>query len=161
MGFFMKALIFIGVIIGAAVILAPSPEERTQAAADNIDELVNAVPDSDVSAAELQQIFQLGSSSTDVQRDNKEEEIKGKVVEWDVEVYEVNKRGDDTYRVQSIGNDSSTASMVNIHIRSPEEATYIESLKTGDRVQFKGRISGTTIRHIEFDDAILTNVPSS
>jgi len=155
MGFFKKALLGLAVLIAIGIALAPSPEERTQARSNEIEAIDTAQAATDIDPAELQQIFSFGSEYTDVQRDNKEEELEGKVLSWEAEVYEVNKATENEYRIQTSGNSATPAAFLKITTRSPEEVQYVEGLKTGDSIQFKGRVSGTTMRHIDFDQAVL------
>ena len=155
MGFFKKALIVLVIFIAIAVAVAPSSDEQNQALANEIDAISNAQLANDISPAELQKMFSIGSEYTDVQRDNKEKEIIGKVVEWDLEVYEVNKRGENEYRVQTSSGQSAPGAFISLYTRSPAEAQQIEGLKTGDMVKFRGQIGGTTMRNIDFDKAVL------
>ena len=155
MGFFKKSLLVLAVFVAVAIALAPSPEDQTLALANELETIANAEPSGDIAPEELRQLFVLGSEFTDVQRDNKEAEITGKTAEWEGKVYEVRKRDENEYRVQTTGDASAPPTFAVVITRSPAEVQYVEGLKTGDTIQFKGIIGGTTMRHIDFDKAVL------
>lgn len=108
---------------------------------------------------ELAPIYALGSNSTDLQRDNMTAEIKGKVIDWVLEVYEVSRHGDG-YRVQTSANDHAVGTFINLTARDQEERTYIENLKTGDVIHIKGKIDDVTMRSVKIDPAILYKEPT-
>ena len=56
---------------------------------DPISLLENEIPEQINPQGELGEMFSFGSTNTDIQRDNKINEIKGKVVSWSLPVFEV------------------------------------------------------------------------
>lgn len=110
----------------------------------------------------LYELFRYGGDYTDLQRENKMMEIKGTIVKWSLPVYEV-RQNDNEYIVTTsvaIGNWLFVKSVVGteIHLlpRDNSEREYIERLKTGDKISFKGRIKGLSLpRAIEIDPAII------
>ena len=129
---------------------------------DPIKELALAQEDVSLQPdGELAAMFDIGSDYTDLQRDNKEKELKGKVVVWTLPVYEVSKSGSH-YKIQTssktglVGGQPFVGTFVKLTAQSPEEETFLANLKTGDMVTIKGRFSGdTTFRNIEIEPAIL------
>jgi hypothetical protein len=154
MGLFLKIIIGLAVLGVIGVIFAPSEEEQAQRLASTLENIVNAQAANISSTGELDSIFSLMSKYTDIQRENKEKEITGKIVQWTLPVYDVNKNGDKYYRVQtSSGN--HVGAFLSIYPRSNEEKQYIEGLQTGNMISFKGKIIGTTMRNIDIAPAIL------
>jgi hypothetical protein len=157
MGFFKKVLIG---IIGLAVIGAffgMSPEEKAAKLTDTLAQIEQASPSSLKAGGELAAMFSYNSDFTDLQREDKEKEIKGQIVEWTLPVFEV-KRQDEAerkYKVQTTSRNNAVGAFVNVYARSDNEAKQIESLKTGDMFSFKGRITGTFMRSVQIDDAIV------
>lgn len=151
MRFITKALIGIGVLAALAVAGMPS-KDQIQA---KLQEIEKAQP-SDLSAhRELVQIFGFISKRTDIQRENKEKEIKGKIVEWELPVYEVKKTSENVYRVQTSASPARVGTFVNLHARNDDEARKIEALTTGDYVKFKGQIEGVSLRNIDIGYGVL------
>ncbi len=109
---------------------------------------------------ELALIFNLESQYSDIQREKKEKEITGQVVEWTVPVFVVKKRGDG-YRIMTATSSESVGAFVTVTPRDKDEFTFLASLKEGDLISFKGRISGVTItRRIVIEAAVLVSSDS-
>lgn len=108
---------------------------------------------------DLAAIYAIGSDSTDLQRDNKTAEIKGKVIEWVLEVYEVSRKGEG-YHVQTSSSHNAVGTFINLSARDEQERAYIEALKTGDIIHIKGKINDVTMRNVEIDPAVLFKEPT-
>ena len=96
MGFFSKFVIGIFILIAIGIIASPSKEDKLAV----LNKIANANAENIDPAGELANAFKLNSDFTDLQRDNIEKEIKGKIVQWSLPVYEVRKVGE-TYRIQT------------------------------------------------------------
>lgn len=120
---------------------------------DQIAALHNASPSDLSPSGDLEAKFEIMSDYTDVQRDNTEKEITGKVVQWTLKVYEVRK-SNDYYRITTSGP-NQVGTFISLYPQSTDEFTYIESLKTGDRITVRGYITGVTMRNIDIEPAIL------
>ena len=162
MGFFLKLMISIVVIIGIVIAVQPSKEDALLVLKEEINIIINADADNLKATGELDEVFKLGGTATDIQRQNTEKEIIGKIVLWKLPVYEVKKLDESKYRIQTSGNiggsfsgTSIVSTFVTIYPYDAQEKTYIESLKTNDMVTIKGRITGTSMRHITIAPAIL------
>lgn len=156
MGFFSKLVIGIFILIAIGIIASPSKEDKLAV----LNKIANANAENIDPAGELANAFKLNSDFTDLQRDNIEKEIKGKIVQWSLPVYEVRKVGE-TYRIQTSGEQAIfsgkpiVGTFVTIHPKNDNEKTIIENLKTKDTITFKGVIAGTTMRNIDIDPAII------
>jgi len=118
--------------------------------------LVDAYPNASIDRAELARIFKLGGTATDLQRDAKEKEIEGKIIDWTgVKVYEVKKSGN-CYSIQTEGDDSTPGMFVKAC--PPEGITDAAalSLTTGSIVRVKGKIDDITMRNLDIKPAIVT-----
>lgn len=144
----------------AAFLLLQKPT-KSATAPDPIAELTKA-PTSELRPdGELADVFALGGSNTNLQRDNKLKEIRGQTVQWQLPVYEVS-RADDGFKVQTqsdikfgqIGKNVIGA-FVYLKPRNDEDRRAIEALKTGDVISFKGRIADISLRSLEIKPAIL------
>jgi hypothetical protein len=138
---------------GAAAIsagIAKAEEEKLEFAKSLKD-----VSAGDLSAASLSEIFSYGEKYTDIQRENKEAEIKGEIVEWELAVYDVKKTSDGIYRIQTSQKSGSVGTFIDLYTFSPEEVSRVESLVSDDNIKFRGKITGTSMRNIEIEPAIL------
>lgn len=130
----------------------PAKEEKK-----NENPLVAAIASDLKPTGVLNDMFKLGSDYTDLQRKRKEEEIKGKVVQWKLEVYEVDTvMFGDGYKIQTSGN-NCVGTFITIKKPTPEEVEKIEGLKTGDKITVKGYIRDVTMRYISIEPAILVD----
>lgn len=142
-------------VLGGAAFMGGAKKE-----AEKLKALESETPSELQSTGELAELFNMGSDHTDLQRDNKEKEIKGKIVDWTLTVFEIKKPGK-FYRIQTKSNINlggqagEVASFVEINARDQNDVSYIENLKTGDRFRFKGYIDGTFLRALEIKPAIL------
>ena len=158
MGFFGQLGVLLGVFLVAGMFLGETPNTNSAPRVDPLASLANTQPVSSLPLKELSEIFKLGSRHTDIQRENKERELVGKVAQLELQVYEVSKRGSNKYRIQTSGRTNEPSAFVTVHTRSAEERTYVEGLMTGDLVSFKGRIKGTRLRSLNFDPAIVVGM---
>lgn len=153
----MKIFLVVGTIIlliGLISIFSDDKTKKTVSKMNPLEELENS-PVTQLDPIYLGGIFNLPSSYTDVQRDNTKKEIIGKVVTWTLPVYEVKKVKDNTYRVQTVSL-GYAGTVAEVTARDPQEASFIESLKTGSMISYKGKITDVTFRHIEIEPAILS-----
>lgn len=146
------------VVIGLVMIGGQTTSKPKE---DALTELANAQPSPLRAEGELSELFALGSNNTDLQRDNKLNEIRGQIVQWQLPVYEVSRSGDG-YKVQTqtsvrvgpFGQDL-IGTFIYITPRDDAERRKIEALKTDDHILFKGRISGSSLRSLEIKPAML------
>jgi hypothetical protein len=108
------------------------------------------------SAAELAPIFELGGKATDLQREEKEKAIKGKVVDWKgLKVYEVGKSGDKCFKIQTSTAANAPGTFTKV---CPDDETMrakIAALKTDDLINVRGVIEGVSMRNINLDPAMV------
>jgi hypothetical protein len=158
MGMMLKLLIGVGVLVVAGAIFGLSPEEEAAKLKDELAAIASAQPANIASSGQIAETFSLGSSSTDLQREDLEKQITGQIVQWNLPVYEVKRLDEKTskYKIQtsSKGN-SAVGAFVTIYARDDAEKQRIESLKTGDIVKIKGKITGTTMRNVNINPAVL------
>lgn len=125
----------------------------------SLDLLISTTPSGIQPDGELAQMFNLNSKHTDLQRENKLNEIKDKVVLWRLKVYEVSKTSNG-YKIQTSGEifdgNEIVSTFVKITPRNDEEVKYIERLLTDDYVTIKGVIKDVSFtRSIEIEPAIV------
>ena len=155
-GLFVKFLLGLVIIGILSAIFGPSTEEKAQQLSDTLDKITNAQVSNISASGKLNELFSMMSKNTDIQRDNMEEEMKGKIVQWILPVYEVEKLDENKYKIQT-SSGQKVGAFVTVHARTAEEASYIESLVTGNMISFKGKIDGTFMRNIEINPAILVS----
>jgi len=153
-GFAVTTVFIVLIVIGSNNDKSPS--------IDPLAQLEQEAPSDLNPQGELAAIFSFGGNNTDLQRENKLKEITGKVVQWQLPVYDIKKSGNG-YRVQTQGTVGEfmgspvVGTFISITPRDDQEKQSIEAMKTGDTILFKGRIKDSTMRHLEISPAILAS----
>lgn len=102
---------------------------------------------------ELARMFSVESDFTDLQRENMVRKIRGQIVGWALQVYEVTKEGDQYVVVT--GADGVAEAIVYVTPRNAQDEATMNSLKTGSFIAIKGIISGAVVRSLVIRPAIL------
>ena len=150
MNYYIRGFIsFIFVLLSNYYVFAMTPGELYDAQASNID------------PNKLAPIFRFGSDYTNLQREDTLSQIKDKVIEWTIPVYEIERIKDGLYRITSIDDDGFGLVIV-LTTNSQDEKNLIHSLKTGSRLSIKGVLTGeTTMRALDIEPAIIYGRSSS
>lgn len=111
---------------------------------------------------DLAMIFGFGGGSTDLQRDNTQERVKGKVVQWSLLVFNIRRSEGDTYRVETkikTEGVNIVDTSVTITPRDERDRQLLAALKIGDTFTFKGVIksiwAAPALRTLAIEPAIL------
>lgn len=149
----MKLIIGAVVIGVVSSIMAPSDDEKLK----QLQEMALAQPASIDPYGEIAKIFSLGSDYTDLQRDAKEKELTGQIVDWKLPVYEVKllNKESKTYKVQTASQGGAVGTFIYIQALDEGDENLLSKLKTDDRIHFRGKISGVSLRNIEIEPAVL------
>lgn len=154
LGFLAKFGILVIAVIAMAVAFSPSSED----VAKRLAEIENSTPSAVSPSAELAGMFSMISDSTNIQRENKEAEIKGSIVEWSLPVFDVslNSKEKMIYRVQTSSRSNSVGTFVYIHARNEAEMAELEALSEGEMIKVKGEITGISMRNVVIENARLS-----
>ena len=144
----------LGVLLFLIAILAIGHSSDVKPVQDPLASLMRSQPEDISPSGDLAKTFKFGGDSTDLQRENALEKIKGKVVQWTLLVYDIHKSKNDTYKVQTESHEA-IGTFVTITPRADSDRQYLASLKTGDPFTFKGIIDDVTMRNLDIEPAIL------
>jgi hypothetical protein len=134
------------------------PANQTQQLLYSGQPLENAQPENIFGA--LAKAFWFGGGSTDLQRQNAQEQIKGKVVQWSLPVLNIHRSEDDTYEVETkLDGPVVVDTSIEITPRNERDRQFLASLKIGDLFSFRGVIAdadgGLAWHHLKIKSAIL------
>jgi len=153
LGSVLRVFLLAGAMAGALTACGSSeePSSQVQEPAFTLADLEAAKPVA-VTPEQVAETFALGSRSTDLQRELLEKEVSGQVVEWDLQLYEVQLEGD-IYTVSSnpipIANDGAVnliRIVAEVRARTPEEHAFLRAVKTGDPIRLRGRVTAIALR---------------
>ncbi|MBK1857975.1 hypothetical protein [Cerasicoccus arenae] len=103
----------------------------------------------------LEELFKIGSTDTDTQRDNEAKSIAGKVVEWEMLVDEVTAHSD-FYMIETAAG-HNVGAFLDVYPRGKADRVKIEALKKGDSVKIRGYVSTVVMRKAVVSPAILVD----
>ena len=153
LGSVLRVFLLAGAMASALTACGSSeePSSQVQEPAFTLADLEAAKPVA-VTPEQVAETFALGSRSTDLQRELLEKEVSGQVVEWDLQLYEVQLEGD-IYTVSSnpipIANDGAVnliRIVAEVRARTPEEHAFLRAVKTGDPIRLRGRVTAIALR---------------
>ena len=176
---FIATLIFAGILYSVFGGSGDSPsttregvpsEGKSVVTKNSNTEDISSLPEDDISPyGELAEIFNFGSDGTDLQRATTLKDLKGKIVKWSLTVYDISEISDGKYRVLTdsgvevkFSNDKAkiyykeVSTNVVLTVNSTAGKKKLLSLKTGNKICIKGRLTGdTTIRALDIKPAVL------
>ena len=151
------------ILVGILYFSKPNQNNSETPASITIPEETEAL-DADISIkpnGELAAIFSYNSDYTDLQRELKLRDIKGKIIDWTLPVYDV-KSTDTGYRVQTDSHykndffgERLVGTFINITTKNDDEQQFVENLKTGDLIHIKGIIDDVSLRNLHIASAII------
>jgi hypothetical protein len=150
---FWTVVCLIGIPVFAAVIYTVLPIDHTEHVATESN-LAAAAPSDITPDGELAKMFSFFSDATEIQRSEKERQLKGKVVQWRLLVYNVAERND-FYVIQTKSCPGIVGAFCYVRASNESVKQFLLSLKENDYVTCKGEIAGTTMRSVDIKPAVL------
>ncbi len=155
MGSLGKLGVFIAIVAVAIYFAAPTKDDLNK----ELSRIEASTPVPIESGGEIASMFSFMTDFTDIQREQKEKDIKGQIVRWRLPVFDVHSKPGEVkaYLVQTTNSNDAVGAFVDLYPRDSSEAAKIEALKAGDMIDFKGQINGVTMRHVDVIYARLVN----
>lgn len=131
----------------------PDDSQVRQSPKEQLAEIASAQVNP-VTPEQVSEVFALGSDSTDLQRDLLSKELVGSVVEWNIQVYEIDY-ADGVYKVtsQPIPIKSKQAvnmlrASVSIYPMSGGHHDLLRKAKTNDTIKVRGKVQDIVLRTV-------------
>lgn len=131
----------------------PSVNQPQPSAAQQIAEIISAKTNP-VAPELVSEVFALGSDFTDLQRDLLWKELVGSVVEWDIQVYEIDY-ADGIYKVTSQPIPIKSKQAVNmlrasfaVYPHDDRDHELLRKAKTNDRLNIRGKVQDVVLRTV-------------
>lgn len=152
---FLSFLVWVVGLVLTVALFSTSEEKQPESIALQLEVIENSQSVDISSSGELSEIFSIVSGYTNVQRENSEEYLKGKIVQWTLPVYDVSKKKENIYKVLTRSESGSVGTYVTLYARSAQDVALVEGLMTDDAVTIKGKVKEVKLRTIIIDPAIL------
>jgi hypothetical protein len=113
-------------------------------------------PASDLNPHELRKLIS-NPNLTSYQRDNKDKELRGEVVDWVLTLYDIEKGEDNSYLITTLNMDDLDEVGAKFYItpRDTKERYYLEGLTRGQKIHIKGVITRVFISFVHIAPAII------
>jgi len=149
-GLFFKLTIGMGILAIICTFAIPNPKDHLK---NDIQKITNASLDQ-VNATELATILNNQNANMSNQEEIKEKEIKGKIIEWDLEILVVAKLSDH-YKILTKPTSYYPGTLLTLYPQNNQQMAYIENVKSGTRIKIKGKIAGILQGRIKINPALL------
>lgn len=131
----------------------PDDSQARQSIKEQLAEIAS-VQANPVTPEQVSEVFALGSDSTDLQRDLLSKELIGSVVEWNIQVYEIDFT-DGVYKVTTQLLSVKSKHAVNllratifIHPQNEPDHDLLRKAKTNDMIKIRGRVRDLVLRTV-------------
>ena len=148
-GTLLMLIVGLGCLAMVAALALPVNEGQS----DDMKLISEALVDQ-INAAELATVLGNKNSLNDPETRNKVKEITGKIVQWDLEVF-VSTQTADYYQMVTTPTAGVPGTLLKIYPQDNQQKNYLESIKPGNTIKIKGKISGLQQGRIKIDPAII------
>jgi hypothetical protein len=107
-----------------------------------------------VNASELATLFNDKKLQMSPRVQEKAAEITGRIVQWELEVF-VSTKSVDSYQMVTKSTAGVPGTLVRVYPRNSQEKKFLETIKPGDQITIKGKISGFQQGRLKIDPAII------
>lgn len=145
----LMLIIGIGCLALAAAFAIPINKNQS----NDIEEILAASADN-ISATELAAVVNNKNSQMNPQAQNKVNEITGKIVQWDLEVFVITK-SEDSYQIVTKPTPNAPGALLRVYPRNNQQKIYLGNIIPGDTIRVKGKISGIQLGRIKINPAIV------
>ncbi|CAB1075885.1 hypothetical protein D1AOALGA4SA_3693 [Olavius algarvensis Delta 1 endosymbiont] len=147
----MLLMLIVGIGCLAVVAALAIPVDKSPSA--NMENIAAAAVDS-LNAAELAAVINNKKSPNDPVLQGKVKEITGKIVQWDLEVF-VSTKSADCYQVVTRPTATAPGTLLVVYPGNKQQSNFLATVKPGQRIKIKGKISGMQMGRIKIDPALL------
>ncbi|CAB1059043.1 hypothetical protein D1BOALGB6SA_3801 [Olavius sp. associated proteobacterium Delta 1] len=147
----MPLILIIGIGCLALVATLAIPIKSVQS--DDMKMIATATVDQ-VNAAELATVLNNKKSHNDPIAQNRVKEVTGKIVQWDLEVFVCTKSAD-VYLTVTKPTAGAPGTLLKVYPLNDQQKKYLATIKAGNRITVKGKISGIQQGRIKIDPALI------
>lgn len=147
----MLLMLILGIGCAALVAAFAIPIDKDQSKDLKLIEVADV---DHVDASELAALFNDKKLRMSPRAQEKANEITGKIVQWELEVF-VATKSTDRYQIVTRSTATNPGTLLTVYPRDSQQQSYLDSIKPGFTIQIKGKISGFQQGRIKIDPAII------
>jgi len=148
-GMFLMLIVGIGCLAVVAALAIPVDKGPSA----DMENIATAAVDQ-LNAAELATVLNTKKSTNDPVIQSTVKEITGKIVQWDLEVF-VSTKSADCYQVVTRPTAAAPGTLLVVYPGNTQQKNFLATVKPGQRIKIKGKISGLQMGRIKIDPAFL------
>ena len=148
-GMLLMLIIGIGCLAVAATFAIPIGNDQSTDL-----KTIAVAPVDQVNVPELATLFNNSKSLMSQQVQDKANEITGKIVQWELEVF-VTTKTTDCYQIVTIPTTHIPGTLLTVYPRDSQQQSYLDSIKPGSTIKVKGKISGIQQGRIKINPALI------
>ena len=147
----MLFMLVIGIGCLAIVATLAIPVKKDQSG--DMKKIATAAADH-INAADLAAALSNNNSQYDSRVQNKAQEITGKIVQWDLEVFVCTKSAD-FYQVVTRPTAGVPGALLMVYPLNDQQQDYLDNIQPGNTITVKGKISGIQQGRIKINPALI------
>jgi len=147
----MLLMLIIGIGCLAVVAALAIPLDKGPSA--DMENIAAAAVDN-LNAADLAAVINTQKSPNDPVVLSKVKEITGKIVQWELEVF-VSTKSADCYQVVTKPTAAAPGTLLVVYPGNKQQKNFLATVKPGQRIKIKGKISGLQMGRIKIDPALM------
>jgi len=149
-GLIVKLIIGIGFLAIICTFAIPNPKDQTK---KDIQQIATA-PLNQINSSELAIILNKQNADMSNQAESMQKEIKGKIVEWELEILVVASLPDH-FKILTRPTAYYPGTLLTLYPQNSQQITYMKNVKPGTKIKIKGKIAGILQGRIKIDPALL------
>ena len=149
-GLFFKLIIGVGLLAIVCTLAIPNPKNHLK---NEIQKITNASTDR-INASELASLLNNQNQDMISQTQISDKEIKGKIVEWELEIMVVANLPDH-YKILTRPTSTHPGTLLTVYPQNSQQIKYIANAHPGTEIKIKGKIAGVLQGRIKINPAIL------
>jgi hypothetical protein len=145
----LNLIIGIGILAIISAFAIPIPKGPR----NDLQKIVDA-PIDQIDASELAWILNNRNANTNNPIEIMENEIAGKIVQWELEVFVVT-RSSDHFKIVTKSNFDAPGALLTLYPQNNQQITNLDNISPGSTIKIKGKITGTQQNRIKINPAVI------
>jgi hypothetical protein len=148
-GLMLKLIIGLGCLALAGAFAIPTSSEQSEGR----QHILNTAVDH-LNSTDLVEIFNQNPASINHQAQNTANQIKGKIIQWELEVFVVTK-SQNYYKIVTKPTSNAPGTLLTVYPKNDRQIRRLDTIRTGTTIEIKGKITGIQQGRIKINPAVL------